>query len=107
MNVTLISSDCTKLGAYVRLVELVAGGLDFSVNIVKSTSKEDLNKYGILDGCGYHYCGGCNRPNRLQKDNVYTPAMVIDGKVVIHSCFPKKEVVRYHMLYSEKYNAVG
>lgn len=104
MKITLLSSNCTKLDAYERLVQLVVDDLGVAVNIEKSVAKDDLRKYGILDGCGYHYCAGCNRPNRVQKENFYTPAMVINDKVVIHSCFPKKEDVRYNILYSQMYD---
>jgi hypothetical protein len=93
MNIELLAIPCAKLDAYARLVERVVTDLGLDATVEKLTDNATFRANGIFSGCSPAYCAGCNR-TRIQKEFHYTPAMVVNGKVEIHSRFPDKNDIR-------------
>lgn len=97
LDIKLLSSICTRNEYYLKNTIETADKLGLKYRIERVTDNEVLKAYDVYNRCkSGAYCPGCNRLNdfRFGDDStMYAPALVIDGKVVLHSCIFTKEVV--------------
>jgi len=76
-EILVLGSHCMKSSYYRDVVQ-------------KIVDEMKLEIHGVEVGCSNSYCPGCNFVN-LGKEEKYTPALVIDGKLVAYSSFPSQE----------------
>lgn len=92
MEIIILGSQCQTMDYYLQHVEKVANEFNIEYSIDKIMDYNKIHEYGVDLGCLMGYCPGCNFLER-EKGIRYTPALVINGKVKLHSCFPSKEQI--------------
>ncbi|PLX32920.1 MAG: hypothetical protein C0604_04475 [Clostridiales bacterium] len=88
-EILVLGSHCMKSSYYRDMVQYIADGMNLDLEVKKIIDPLEIEHYGIEVGCSNSYCPGCNFVN-IGKDEKYTPALVVDGKVVFHSSFPSR-----------------
>jgi len=88
-EILVLGSNCMKSSYYRDMVQDIVDGMNLDLDVKKIIDPLEIEDYGIEVGCSNSYCPGCNFVN-IGKDEKYTPALVVDGKVVFHSSFPSK-----------------
>jgi len=89
-EILVLGSECMKSSYYRDLVQDIVDKMDLDIEVKKIIEPPIIESFGIEVGCSNSYCPGCNFVN-IGKDEKYTPALVVDGKVVFHSSFPAKQ----------------
>lgn len=107
LDIKLLSSICTRNEYYLKNTIETADKLGLKYRIERVTDNDVLKAYEVYNRCkSGAYCPGCNRLNdfRFGDDKtMYAPALVIDGKVVLHSCIFTKDVVEGALsIYADK-----
>lgn len=92
VDIKILGSICATSDYYYELVEQAAQKLKLVYKIEKIIDPEILDNYDVSIGCLYGYCPGCNTVNEDEPDKMHTPALVVNGKVRVHSSFPDEEV---------------
>ena len=102
LTIEVIGSMCAKTIVYGRLVTecLQAHGIEGNIVKVKQTDRFGMwngqnlfETYDLCDRCRIAYCCGCNFFPESEPDDKYMPALVVNGSVQLHSCFPTKEKI--------------
>ena len=91
LDIKILGSICATSDYYYELVEKAANKLGLNYTIEKIIDPEILDKYDVSIGCLYGYCPGCNTVNEDEPDKMHTPALAVNGRVRLHSCFPEDE----------------
>jgi len=89
-EILVLGSECMKSSYYRDMVQDIVYGMNLDLEVKKIIDPLKIEDYGIEVGCSNSYCPGCNFVN-IGKDEKYTPALVVDGKVVFHSSFPSRQ----------------
>ncbi len=89
-EILVLGSICMKSSYYRDMVQKIVDEMNLDINVEKIIDSDEIEKYGVEVGCSNSYCPGCNFVN-IGKEEHYTPALVIDGKVVAHSSFPSNQ----------------
>ncbi|CUH94815.1 hypothetical protein P22_0881 [Propionispora sp. 2/2-37] len=92
MNIKILGSQCAVSNYYQETVEKIAQSLNLTYTIEKIEDDEQLRRYAVYIGCLIGYCPGCNYVPRDSSADKYTPALVINGELKLHSCFPSDEI---------------
>ena len=113
-NVVILGSECARVDYYAELVKerveaVGISGDDYELRRIRCSGVsntgdneglEMLERFGLSDRCTIGYCAGCNF-QQSYGDERYMPALIIDDKVVLDSCFPKSdqldEVLKEHL----------
>lgn len=94
MDVKILGSLCATSDLYYDTVKEILDKLNMDYTIEKIIDPEIMKQYDVSIGCLYGYCPGCNFVNEDSKEDKYTPALVINGQLKIHSCFPEYKVFK-------------
>ena len=86
MEVIVLGSDCVMTQKYVELVKRRLDALRRYGVVVASTDAEVHDHYGVQDRCKPGICPGCGFLFPMK--GAYLPALVVNGKVELHSRFP-------------------
>lgn len=95
LDIKVLGSQCAVSDYYREVVEKTAQelGLDYTIEKIEA---EDIlrQKYNVYVGCLIGYCPGCNHAPRDSASDRYTPALVLNGRLVLHSRFPDESEFR-------------
>lgn len=105
-DVVILGSDCARVDYYAEVVQERAELLGFveedcvirrlrcsGIHAAGSDEGlEMLERFGLNDRCTIGYCAGCNF-QQSYGDEKYMPALIIDGRLVLHSCFPGRDAL--------------
>lgn len=95
LDIKILGSQCAVSDYYLEVVEKTAQELGLTYTIEKIEAEDLLRrKYNVYIGCLIGYCPGCNHTPRDSASDRYTPALVINGKLVLHSRFPDESEFR-------------
>jgi len=89
-EILVLGSECMKSSYYRDMVQAIVDEMNLNITVKKIINSDEIEKYGVEVGCSNSYCPGCNFVN-IGKEEHYTPALVIDGKVLAYSSFPSKQ----------------
>lgn len=89
-EILLLGSHCTRSAYYRDMVQDIVDGMGLDLEVRKVVDPEEMKRYGVHMGCSNAYCPGCNAINIGRGKERYTPALVVDGQVVLHSGFPPR-----------------
>jgi len=99
MHIKLLASECAVNDMYLETVDRIAHALGLTYTLEKVTDSKTLQQYDVFVGCMYGYCPSCNR---LHADKApeerFTPALVINEVLELHSSFPEDEEIRDTLL---------
>jgi thioredoxin family protein len=95
IQILVLGSACAVSDFYLEMIEQTVKDLGLSYTIKKTENPQQISEYGVSQGCLYGYCPGCNAINEDRKEHEkYTPALVINGDLVLHSSFPPVEKLK-------------
>lgn len=94
MDIKILGSLCATTDYYFDLVKEIAEELNLNYTIEKIIEPEIMSKYSVTIGCLFGYCPGCNFVNKNDVEEKHTPALVINGELRVHSCFPEMKIFR-------------
>lgn len=95
LNIKILGSQCAVSDYYQEVVEKTAQELGLAYRIEKIEAEDILRReYNVYVGCLIGYCPGCNHAPRDSATDRYTPALVLNGKLVLHSRFPDESEFR-------------
>ena len=89
-EILVLGSHCMKSSYYRDVVQKIVDEMKLEIHVEKIIDSAKIENFGVEVGCSNSYCPGCNFVN-LGKEEKYTPALVIDGKLVAYSSFPSQE----------------
>lgn len=96
MEIVILASECTRIDDYCNVVDETARELGLNYRLEKVTDLKRLDDYHLTVRCIYGYCPGCHVMNYgwQKSSGTYTPALVVNGDLKLHSCLPSKEMIR-------------
>lgn len=98
IDIKLICSICTRNDYYCGLIEETAKDLGLEYTLEKVHYQPKMKEHHLFNRCTITYCPGCNNLNKVPKygdaSAKYMPALVINDKIVLHSCVPSKEALK-------------
>jgi hypothetical protein len=96
LHIQIYCFTCGRMDHYRNMVEETAKELGLNYTIEKVTDADRLTDFDLRVGCLLRYCPGCNfvREKRPESTHAYVPALVLNGRLKLHSCLPSKEVLK-------------
>lgn len=91
LDIKILGSACAISDEYLETVEKLVKekGLDYTIE--KIIDEEKMKPYDVTIECMYGYCPGCYFNHKDSKGK-HTPALVINGELLLYNNFPEDEV---------------
>jgi hypothetical protein len=96
LNIMIYCSICGRMDRYCQIAEEIAKAFGLNYTIERVTDSDRLMDYNLRVGCLLAYCPGCNflSEKRPDSSHAYVPALVLNGHLKLHSCFPSQEILK-------------
>jgi hypothetical protein len=95
MRIMILASGCSRMDAYLELIDETARDLGLNYSLEKVTDSNRMNEYHLIVRCIF-YCPGCHVLSYgwPKSSKMYAPALVINGHLKLHSCIPSRGLLR-------------
>ena len=94
LELIVLGSECAISDQYMDLVTEAAEESQIKYSIRKIEDADEIEKWGITQGCLLGYCPGCHKIAADNPDQKFTPALVVNGEVKIHGGYHGKEEIK-------------
>ncbi|MDC7225726.1 MAG: hypothetical protein PQJ61_03055 [Spirochaetales bacterium] len=89
----VLGSECAVSDQYMELIIEAAeeSGLEYTIRKIENA--EEIEKWGVQQGCLLGYCPGCHSIATESPDIKFTPALVVNGELKTHGGYHGKEEI--------------